>query len=202
MSAHIRMATAADAGQIAAIYAPYVVSAVTSFEMEPPDAAETGRRIAEVLETHPWLVVERSGELLGYARAGRFKDRAAYDWSVEMSVYIRADAHRRGVGRALYTAMFGILVLQGYYMAYAGVTLPNPGSVALHESLGFTPVGIYHAAGYKFGAWHDVGWWQRALQPLVIGPDAPRALAAVVETLKYAQALESGGRELRLGIGD
>jgi len=198
MTATLRTATTADADQIAGIYAPSVVSAATSFEREPPSAAEMARRVGETLVTHPWLVVERSGEILGFARAGRFKDRAAYDWSVETSVYIRADVHRAGVGRALYTAMLGILVLQGYYAAYAGATLPNAASAGLHESMGFTPVGVYRAAGYKFGAWHDVGWWQRLLQPLAVDPHPPHPLAAVIGTAAYARALVHGARELRI----
>ena len=146
MTAILRTATTADGQQIAGIYAPSVASAATSFEMHPPTGAEMARRVADSLVTHPWLVADRSGVLLGYARAGRFRDRAAYDWSVEMSVYISADAHRSGIGRALYTAMFEILVLQGYYVAYAGATLPNAASVGLHESLGFTLIGIFAEA--------------------------------------------------------
>jgi L-amino acid N-acyltransferase YncA len=189
MAARIRMATPADGGQIAEVYAPAVTGTVISFEMEPPSAAEMGRRVAEALVTHPWLVAERDEEVVGYARAGRFKDRVAYQWSVETSVYIRTTAHRSGLGRALYGVLFDLLVLQGFYRAYAGVTLPNPASVGLHESLGFTPVGVYRAAGYKFGAWHDVGWWERGLQPLVADPPEPRAMSEVVGTAAYRAIL-------------
>ena len=176
MTAIIRMATAQDGEQIAAVYAPSVTSTVISFEMEPPGTGEMTRRVTEALVKYPWLVAERDGEVVGYARGGQYKDRAAYGWSVEMSVYIRATAHRGGLGRALYGVLLDMLVLQGFFMAYAGVTLPNPASVGLHESLGFTPVGVYRAAGYKFGAWHDVGWWQRPLQPLVLDPPIPRPI--------------------------
>jgi phosphinothricin acetyltransferase len=156
------------------------------------------RRIADTLVTHPWLVADRGGDVLGFARAGRFRERAAYGWTVETSVYIRGDVHRGGVGRALYTALFEILVQQGYYNAYAGATLPNAASAGLHESMGFTPVGTYRAAGYKFGVWHDVGWWQLLLQPLAIDPHLPHPLAVVIGTPAYAGALVTGARALRM----
>lgn len=199
MPASVRTATTADAAQVAAIYEPSVVSAATSFEYDPPGPAEMAARIAATLRSHPWLVVERDGQLLGFARAGQFKERRAYQWSVEMSVYVRAEAHRGGVARALYTALFEALVAQGFYRAYAGVTLPNPASVAFHESCGFTPVGVYHAAGFKFGAWHDVGWWERPLQPLVTDPlpPAPLPLAAVERSAAFQRALATGARALR-----
>jgi L-amino acid N-acyltransferase YncA len=179
MTTIIRMAAPEDAGQIAEIYAPAVTGAVVSFEMEPPGAAEMARRVTDTLVMYPWLVAERGGEVLGYARAGQYKERAAYRWSVETSVYIRATAHRTGLGRALYVALFDLLVMQGFFMAYAGVTLPNPGSVGLHESLGYTLVGVYRTAGYKFGAWHDVGWWQRPLQPLLMEPPEPKPIGTI-----------------------
>ena len=97
--------------------------------------------------------------MLGYAYASRHRERAAYQWSVDVSVYVRADAHRRGIGRALYTALLRIVTAQGFYGAYAGITLPNASSVGLHEAMGFRAVGVYRAVGYKLGAWHDVGWW-------------------------------------------
>jgi L-amino acid N-acyltransferase YncA len=117
-----------------------------------------------------------------------------------MSVYVHADARRAGVARALYTALIETLVLQGFYRAYIGVTLPNPASVAFHEGMGFTPVGVYRAAGFKSGAWHDVGWWQRPLQPLATNPPPtpPQPLAALGTSAAYQRALASGTRELRL----
>jgi L-amino acid N-acyltransferase YncA len=192
MPAIIRMATPQDGEQIAAVYAPSVTSTVISFEMEPPGTAEMTRRVTEALVKYPWLAAVRDGEVMGYARGGQYKDRAAYGWSVETSVYIRATAYRSGLGRALYGVLFDLLVLQGFFMAYAGVTLPNPASVGLHESLGFTPVGVYRAAGYKFGAWHDVGWWQRPLQPLVLDPPAPRPITEIVGTAAYQRVIRAG----------
>jgi phosphinothricin acetyltransferase len=170
----IRLATAADAPALAAIYAPSVTGAVTSFELVPPDGAEMARRLAAVLETHPWLVLERDGEVAGYAYATRHRDRAAYQWSVDVSVYVGAAHRRAGVGRALYERLFEVLRGQGFYTAHAGITLPNPASVALHESFGFRPVGVYTAVGFKLGAWHDVGWWRLPLREPDDAPAPPR----------------------------
>jgi phosphinothricin acetyltransferase len=151
-----------DAAACAAVYAPYVSDSVISFEEEPPDAAEMARRIDGA---HEWLVLERNGEVAGYAYGGVHRTRAAYRWTTEVSVYVGAAHHRTGVGRALYLELFDRLRERGFHLALAGVTLPNPASVALHEALGFRAVGVYREIGRKFGAWHDVGWWELALQP-------------------------------------
>jgi L-amino acid N-acyltransferase YncA len=173
----IRMATAADAADVASIYRPYVTDAATSFEVEPPEAAEMARRMETVLAFAPWLVyADGHGELLGYAYASPHHERAAYQWSVNVAVYIRAGHHRRGLGRALYETLFPLLRLQGFYAAHAGVTLPNAGSVGLHETLGFRPVGVYRSVGWKMGAWHDVGWWQLVLQERPATPAPPLTL--------------------------
>src|SRR5687768_2653948 len=161
----IRQATENDAAQIQAIYAEIVRSTVISFEIDPPTIADMQARMRAVQERFPWLVCEHNGEVAGYVYASSHHERAAYQWSVNVSVYIDPKYHRRGIGRALYTSLFALLRLQGFYNAYAGITLPNPGSVGIHESMGFLPVGIYKNVGYKFGAWHDVGWWSLALRP-------------------------------------
>ncbi len=198
MHAVIRLATESDGGAIAAIYAPFVSGAATSFELVPPDAAEMGRRIRETLSTLPWIVCEREHRLLGYAYAGKHRSRAAYQWSVETSVYVDPESQRRGVGRALYTSLFAILVLQGHFNAYAGITLPNPGSVGLHEAMGFQPVGVYREVGHKAGAWHDVGWWQLSLQAKTASPRPPLRLAEVQALAAWPAALAAGERLLRV----
>src|SRR4051812_28905883 len=183
----IRLADARDASDVAAIYRPYVTDAVTSFEIDAPDAAEMGARIDGVLARAPWLVCAGpDGDTIGYAYASRHHERAAYQWSVDVAVYIHADHHRRGVGRRLYDTLFRLLRLQGFYVAHAGITLPNAASVGLHESLGFVPVGVYPAVGWKFGAWRDVGWWRLPLQSLVATPAPPLSVAE-------AQALPAWG---------
>ena len=188
----IRPVAAEDAEAIAAIYAPNVTGAVISFETVPPDAAEMGRRIASTTETHPWLVYERGGDVLGYVYAASHNVRVAYQWSVNVTAYIDARARRQGVGRALYTSLFALLRLQGFYNAYGGITLPNAGSVGLHESMGFRLVGNYQNVGYKFGAWHDVGWWGLELQPKPAEPATPLKPAALRAHPDWQAALNAG----------
>jgi phosphinothricin acetyltransferase len=188
----IRLATERDSEQVAAIYAPNVTDSIISFESEPPSADEMRRRIEETLERYPWLVCERHGRVLGYAYAGAHGTRAAYQWSVDVSVYVHWERQRAGVGRALYTSLFAALKLQGFYNAYAGATLPNPASVGLHESVGFRTVGVYRGVGYKLGAWHDVVWWHLALRERLADPDPPAGLPSVLGLEEWDAALASG----------
>jgi L-amino acid N-acyltransferase YncA len=164
-----------DAAACAAIYAPYVESTVISFEDVAPDAAEFAHRIEKYAATHQFLVAEADGKVIGYAYACEWAVRPAYRWSVETSVYIDSEHRGEGIGRALYTELFERLRAQGFRIAVAGVTLPNPASIGLHESFGFEPIGALRDIGWKLGEWHDVGYWQVNLQPLGEGtPDEPR----------------------------
>lgn len=195
----IRLATPDDGRAVAGIYRPAVTDAAISFELEPPDGEEMGRRISRTLERTPWLVCERGGVVLGYAYASPFRDRAAYQWSAEVSAYVHSDARRLGVGRALYASLFAALVVQGYRNAYAGITLPNEASVGLHTAVGFTPVGVYRGVGYKHGAWHDVAWFERPLAPRIADPPAPRPLPAFRDEPSFHAALAAGTAHLRAG---
>lgn len=190
----IRVALEQDAEAIASIYAPAITDSSTSFELQPPDAGEMRRRILGVLPQHPWLVYESAEGVLGYVYATTHSERAAYRWSVDVSAYIRHDAHRRGIARALYTALFEILVLQRYRNAYAGATLPNPASVHLHEAMGFERVGVYRQVGYKFGEWHDVAWFERQLAERVLEPPEPITFATLATSpeVKAAMARAEG----------
>jgi L-amino acid N-acyltransferase YncA len=154
---------ARDAEAIAAIYAPYVTDSVISFEYEAPTATEIAGRIERLTETHAWLVAEDDGEIIGYAYGCPHRERAAYQWATEVSVYVAARHQRRGAGRALYEELFGLLAERGFRLALGGIALPNDASVALHEACGFKPVGVYRGIGFKHGAWWDVGWWQLEL---------------------------------------
>ncbi len=206
----LRLATAADAEAIAAIYAPSVDGAATSFERVAPTAAEMRARIAATLEIAPWLVCDTTASdgcgVIGFAYACRHRERAAYQWSVDASVYIRGDQHRRGVARALYASLFALLRLQGFHAVHAGIALPNAASVGLHEGLGFRAIGVYPAVGYKLGAWRDVGWWQLRLRDRGPGPEVepppPLTLAEAQSLPGWSQAMAAGDRWLADRRGD
>jgi L-amino acid N-acyltransferase YncA len=164
-----------DAAACAAIYAPNVSAGVASLEERAPEPHEMADRIRIISRTHPWLVAEIDGEVVGYAYGSHHHERAAYRWSAEVTVYISAAHHRRGVGRVLYDALFSLLKRQGVYELCAGVTLPNDASVGLHESLGFRPIGVYRDVAFKLGRWYSVGWWQMSLRERCDG-EAPAEL--------------------------
>ena len=192
----IRLARSEDAAAVAAIYAPFVTGSATSFEYAAPAAAEMAARIASTLAYAPYLAFEDGGQVLGFAYASKHRDRAAYQWSVDVSVYIHERARRKGVGRALYTSLFALLRIQGFYSAHAGISLPNPASVGLHEAMGFEPVGVYQSVGFKRGAWHDVGWWQLALRERKGTPDPPRSLAEAQRDPEWGTALAAGEQRI------
>ncbi len=158
------------------IYGPVVRDSAASFEVEVPSVTAFGDRILETLRTFPWLVARNTTGTVGFAYASGHRRRQAYQWSVEVSVYVGAGHRRQGCATALYRKLVEVLRLQGFRNAYAGITLPNPPSVGVHESLGFQRVAVYRNVGYKLGAWHDVGWWVYALQPHDSCPDPPRPL--------------------------
>jgi phosphinothricin acetyltransferase len=187
-----RLAAAADASQVLAIYAPFCIETAVSFEESPPTVDEMRRRITDTLERFPWLVAELDGYLLGYVYARPYRERAAYRWTTEATAYIGDGQRRRGLGRALYTSLFAILKLQGFCTVIAGITLPNPASVGLHEAMGFRPAGVTRAVGYKQGAWHDVGWWQMPLRDLPSAPAEPRYLPLVQGAEGWEAALTAG----------
>lgn len=196
-SPRLRPARSADADACAAIYAPIVRDTPISFEVEPPTPEQMRRRIEASNAAHPWLVCVSDEALLGYAYASPHRARAAYRWSVDVSVYGHPDHRRRGVGSALYRALLAILELQGFHRAYGGITLPNAASVALHEGCGFTPVGVYRRVGYKCGAWQDVGWWERPLAAPSEPPREPRAFAELAGSPEVAAVLARGASRVR-----
>jgi phosphinothricin acetyltransferase len=177
MAVLVRLAIAADAEAIAAIYRPYVEGSWISFEEDAPDAGEIVRRMDNPI--HPWLVAEEDGRLLGYASTSPMRGRPAYRWSVETGIYLDAPARGRGVGPQLLAAHLALLERQGFVTAIAGIALPNDVSVALHEKLGFRLSGVERGVGFKFGEWVDVGRWQRDLAPRRKEPSEPLPWAAV-----------------------
>jgi L-amino acid N-acyltransferase YncA len=170
----VRAATGRDARACAAIYAPYVTDTAVSFELEPPGAAEVAGRIAAAAARHAWLVLEDAGRVVGFAYGQPFRERAAYRWACETSIYLELGRRRTGGGRALYQALLARLAERGYRQAVAGMTLPNEASEGLHRALGFEPVGVYRRVGWKHGAWHDVAWVQKTIGTGEDPPAEPR----------------------------
>jgi len=160
----VRDATVADAPALLLIYRPFVVETAVSFEAEAPTVAEFEERIAKALGQWAWLVAENEQGPVGYACATSHRSREAYRWSVETSAYIDPAHRGQGLGTTLYRKLIPTLRAKGYCSAYAGIALPNEASVALHRSVGFTHVGVFARAGWKFDRWHDVSWWQLALR--------------------------------------
>lgn len=194
----IRLATEKDSARLLEIYGPYVLHTAISFEYTVPEETEFARRINTVLEKLPWLVCEICGETAGYAYASMHKARAAYQWSVDTSVYIDPKYHGKHIGTALYTALFQLLKAQGYYNAYAGVTLPNAKSEGLHASFGFVPIGVFHHVGYKLKAWHDVKRFELALAGLPKEPERPKLLHEIKGTEEFSKIVEDAAALVRM----
>ena len=171
MACEIRLATAADAADLAAIYRPYVEWTHFTFEEVAPGAGEIAARLGDPI--HPWLLAEVGGRVLGYASAGELRNRPAYRWSVETGIYLVPDAQGRGLGQRLLAAHLELLERLGLVTAIAGIALPNAASEALHEKLGFTLSGVERGVGFKLGRWIDVARWQRDLAPRGDSPAEP-----------------------------
>ncbi len=169
----VREARAADAEALIEIYRPHIEESSVSFELEVPSAAEMRARIADY-SRYGWLVYEIGGKVVGYAYGSPHRARAAYRWCCEVSAYLAPEAQGHGVGALLYRILFDRLRAKGLVNAYAGITLPNDVSAGFHESLGFKPIGVYEKIGFKFGRWHDVGWWSLRLQEPEGEPREPR----------------------------
>lgn len=172
----VRLANEADAAGILKIYAPYIENTSLTFETEVPGIDAFAERIRTYLQNWPWLVCEVDGVIAGYAYATRHRERTAYQWSVESSVYIHDDFQRRGIAQALYAALFDILKKQGFNNVYAVINLPNDKSVAFHERCGFKYFTTYEQVGYKLGRWKNVGWWRLILNDFGDEPAAPLKL--------------------------
>lgn len=160
----IRSATTADADAIARIYNHYIANTIITFEEEQVSAEQMAGRIGDVLSAPlPWLVVEQSGEVFGYAYADKWKTRSAYRFSVEITVYLKREFFCQGWGSRLYEALFATLKKRGIHVVIGVIALPNAGSITLHEKLGLKKVAHFEEVGFKFGKWIDVGYWQKVL---------------------------------------
>jgi L-amino acid N-acyltransferase YncA len=178
----IRAATNDDAAAIAAIYAPHVLSGVASFETEAPDTRTMRNRMTASEGYYPWIVAtngDAEGGVLAYAYATRFREREAYRYVVETSIYIAGASQGQGVGRLLYEALIDTLRKQGFTQAIGAIALPNDASISLHEAVGFRRTGVLREVGYKQNRWVDVGYWQCELNDGTIPPTEPRKFSDV-----------------------
>ncbi len=182
----IRLATSNDAQSVLDIYAPYCLKSPATFEIQPPDVEEIRSRIDKTLTRFPYLIFEENGVPVAFAYAGQYMERAAYRFSAGVSVYVKEGFHGTGKGKALYGVLIPLLKKQGFCNAFAGITMPNPGSEALHKSLGFVQTGLYKNVGYKFEKWHDVSWWQLPLRAMVENPDEPKPINQMLEDAEYS----------------
>lgn len=173
----IRAAVPEDGTAMAAIYAPHVLVGTASFEVDPPDARAMRTRMASSEGLYPWMVAtngDPEGGVIGYAYATKFRERAAYRYVVETSIYMADVAQGQGAGRLLYEALIDTLRAQGFVHAIGAIALPNDASIRLHEAVGFRRAGVYREVGFKRGQWIDVGIWQCELNPRRLPPVEPR----------------------------
>jgi phosphinothricin acetyltransferase len=179
MRLSIRVADPArDGNAVAEIYRPAVESSIATFEEVSPAPDEMARRMRTILRWSPWLVAEdgTGGHVVGYAYAAPHRERPGYRWSVDVSAYVASASRGQGVGRQLYDALLPMLRRQGFVNLYAGIAIPNPASVALHEGIGMRRIGVYEQVGFKFGAWHDVAWYGMQIADRSGRPAEPIAL--------------------------
>ncbi|MBI5856621.1 MAG: N-acetyltransferase [Sphingobacteriales bacterium] len=179
----LRLSKAGDAEGILVIYAPYIKTTSFTFETEVPSVENFKERIAAYMVNYPWLVCEIGGRIAGYAYSASHRERKAYQWSVESSVYIHNDYQKRGIASALYNALIEILKLQGFRNVYAVINLPNDKSVAFHESCGFKYFATYEQVGYKLGKWKNVGWWRLIINEFENDPSPPLKFSEIDQTL-------------------
>lgn len=179
MSHKIRLAKLSDAESILRIYTPYIKDTAITFEMSIPTIEEFSSRIESISKQYPYLVYQIDDEIIGYAYASKHRERAAYCYAVDVSVYVLTQYHGSGAAYKLYDCLFKILKEPGYYNAYAGYTIPNEKSKYFHQKFGFTPVGIYHKVGYKLGKWHDVAWLEKTINEHC---DKPASIKSIVES--------------------
>ena len=170
-----------DAAGVADIYRPAVESSIATFEEVPPSAEEMEARMRATLARTPWLVMDDGRSVSGYAYAAQHRERPGYRWAVDISVYVAPDLQGRGIGRRLYDELLAILRRQRFVNAYAGVALPNPASVALHEAIGMERIGVYERVGYKLGTWVDVAWYGMHLVEPTTEPMEPIPLPQLAD---------------------
>lgn len=161
----LRLATPKDSDEILAIYKPYVETTTITFEYDVPSSKEFCARVQNISQTMPYIVMVDKGKIVGYGYASRYRERKAYDWAVELSIYVEMGHKNKGIGTKIYTALINVLKQLGYCRVYACITSPNPASVAFHKKYGFRDIGIFHKVGYKFNTWLDIVWMELDMNP-------------------------------------
>ena len=169
----LRPYSPADCPQILEIYRPFIETSGITFETEVPSLEQFQQRLDDIAQAYPFLVIEEEGKIIAYAYACRHRERAAYRWIVETSVYVHHEHYHQGLGQKIYAKLFETLRERNFMWAFAGITLPNPSSMKLHLQFGFEPLALYEQAGWKLGEWHDVHWLKLALNPPTYPPVEP-----------------------------
>jgi L-amino acid N-acyltransferase YncA len=191
----VRVANTSDAEQILEIYSPYVTGSACTFENEVPSVVEFQTRIMKNLEARPWLVCTLDNAVICYVYASGHRERAAYQWCCESSVYTKNDFQGMGIGRELYKVLFQILKIQGYRNIYAGITLPNEASIKLHEKCGFSHFATYENIGYKLGGWKNVGWWRLSVNHYDRKPSPPLAFSEM-QTFEFEELFKTAAAHI------
>lgn len=187
----IRPVKISDAGKLLEIYAPYIQNTNVTFEYAVPSIGEWEERIRSVITLFPWLVAECDGEIAGYAYATKHRERVAYSWCCESSVYLSEEFYGRGIAKVLYQKLFEILKHQGYINIYAILTSPNPASEKFHENFGFYDAAGFNKAGFKFGKWHNTRWLQLHLSEHEIPPNNIVPFSEITDSETIREILDS-----------
>lgn len=193
----IRLSTPDDAEAALNVYAPHVRHTGISFEYEVPTVEDFKKKIEKITAQYPWLVCECDGEIAGYAYGSTHRDRMGYQWSPEVTVYLDERFHRRGIARRLYTALFEMLKMQGYFNAFAGVLVTNEKSVEFHRAMGFEDIGLFKNIGFKLGEWHTNLWLQYVIQELIPNPPVPIAIGEIVKTDEFRKIMERANKQVQ-----
>lgn len=194
----VRLINESDAPAVLDIYRPFVLNTIISFEYEVPSLDEFIQRMITITAEYPWLVCLYGNKIIGYAYAGKYKTRAAYQWSPESTIYLTPEFHHRGIAGILYETLFSLLRLQGYFNVYACIGLPNDESIGFHRALGFQEIGIFRNVGYKLGNWHDTHWFQLELAGHILNPPVPKKITEVASASAFQSILDAANERLKI----
>lgn len=180
-----------DTSAILEIYRPFVLSTVVTFEYDVPTVDEFWKRICKIKDEYPYIVAEQNNKIIGYAYAHRYQERCAYQWNVELSIYLAPEARRKKIGKKMYEILFEILACMGIRNGYALITHPYPESEEFHKAMGFQELGCYHKTGYKSGKWHDVVLMEKEILSHSLEPEPVKPFASLPKE-KIEEILRKG----------